>query len=123
MSDEIFYLKARMKQARAAVKATNGFGHKDSQYAELKGFLLDLAKNLAGQRQAEFDQAFGFVVRAMGEIARQNASEAYKPHGYKNPFEARPVAPAPPPKSPAQPKPLWSFPVINHPPKNGSSDF
>lgn len=125
MSDEVFYLKARMKDARAAVRASKGFGHKDEHYLEIKNFLDDLARNLANQRPDDFDDAFAFIVRTMGVIAQQNADEAYKPHRYKNPFNAQPKAapPAPPSPPPDPPKPMWTFPVINHPPKEGSNGF
>lgn len=128
MSDEVFYLKARMKAARAAVRASKEFGHKDKHYQEIKDFLTDLAENLADQRPDDFEDAFAFVVRTMGVIAQQHAADAYKPYGYKNPFSANPKAakstpPSLPATPPSPPKPLWTFPVINFPPKEGSNGF
>lgn len=121
MSHEVFYLKARMKNARAAVRASKGFGHKDNHYQEVKSFLTDLAENLASQRPDEFDDAYNFIMRAMAAIAQQSAEYAYTPYGYKNPFNAIPKAPASP--SPGSSQPVWAFPVINHPPKEGKNGF
>lgn len=126
MTNEVFRLKARMKDARLAVRSNKELAHDNEQYRVLKSFLTDMASNLADQRPEEFDDALGFVVRTMGFIVQEHAGHAYEPHGYENPFTSQRIAPprsseAAKPTAPS--KPLWRFPVVSLPDNAGSTGF
>jgi len=117
-----FYARRRMRHMRALIRAASDFNHKGPLHEATISLLRDIADDLASRAEGGREDAYHFIIRCMGAVAKAEAKNAYVPYNYIDPFAPQPAPPAaPPPSMPIPATPLWKWPVVNQPPQGDGS--
>lgn len=118
MSVERFYSRTRMTEARLLMRRTKDFATGNAALEVITTLFEDISADLASHAEGREEEAFALIMRCMGNIARENARDAYDRAGFPNPFMGggQPAIDAMPPL------PLWKWPVIVQSPVNANAD-
>jgi hypothetical protein len=114
-----FYSRTRMAEARMLMRNTTDFTTGNTAVEVITALLEDVAADLANHAEGQEEAAFALIMRCAGNVARENARDAYDRCGFPNPFMGggQPVIAA------ALTQPLWQWPVIVQTPDGTTGNF
>jgi hypothetical protein len=114
-----FYSRTRMAEARMLMRRTTDFATGNAALEVITALLEDVAADLANHAKGHEEAAFALIMRCAGNVARENARDAYDRCGFPNPFMGggQPAIPA------SVIQPLWKWPVIVQTPDGAAGTF
>lgn len=113
------YSRTRMKEARAIMRHTKDFATGNAVLDVITALLEDMSADLASHAEGQEEAAFALIMRCMGNVARENARDAYDRAGFPNPF----MGGGQPALAPTLPQPQWPWPVIKQMPEGDGGHF